>query len=166
MSLLDADFAENVDKWNVPISIELLHKLGWRWVPNVVEPKADYPDISKHPISGHNDWSPYAMANKDIPSIRVYMLNLMHNNLTAWKNNRQKWTIKRQPNYVLVNPGMGVLCHAYTWGQFEEYIKLAQLGKFIEMQELESRSVAFKSIDMNLCYREDDYYEPMKIKTC
>lgn len=153
MSLLDADFAENVDKWNVPISIELLHKLGWRWVPNVVEPKADYPDISKHPISGHNDWCPYAMDNKDIPSIRVYMLNLMRTNLTAWntmwKNNRQIWTIKRQPNYVLVSSGMGVLYHAYTWGQFEEYIKLAQLGKFIEMQELESRSVTYKSIDMS-----------------
>lgn len=166
MSLLDADFAENVDKWNVPISIELLHKLGWRWVPNVVEPKADYPDISRHPISGHNDWNPYAMVNKGIPSIRVNLLNLMYNNRTEWKNNRQIWTIKRQPNYVLVNPGMGVLCHAYTWGQFEEYIKLAQLGKFIEMQELESRSVTYKSIDMNICYRDDDYYEPMKIKTC
>ena len=166
MSILDADFAENVDKWNVPISIERLHKLGWRWVPNVVEPKADYPDISRHPISGHHDWNPYAMANKDIPSIRVNLLNLMYNNRTEWKNGRQIWTIKRQPNYVLVNPGMGVLCHAYTWGQFEEYIKLAQLGKFIEMQELESRSVTYKSIDMNLCYRDDDYYEPMKIKTC
>lgn len=106
MSILDPNYAEEVDKQNVPISIELLHQEGWEFsmLDHFDYQEWEYPDISKWPIHGSDPWNPYWLVNKDVRLDKIKMIWDYSHVLEQYKTikwDNKQWSITDQPRKVM-----------------------------------------------------------------
>lgn len=122
MSILDPDFAEEVNEYNVPISIEALHQEGWEFSQlnrtGVNDGEYEYPDMSSWPITGGSPWNPFWMVKKlDIHNedhkpeiIRIKLIwarRWQGRNVeplseeVVFDGNNGEWSITRQPYKIM-----------------------------------------------------------------